>query len=260
MSRLPNDEAYSVSAPFYDLHAPRNVDQVLGFWSEVVVRQAGRPIVDVLEFGVGTGRIAIPLAAAGCRLTGTDGNQAMLDICRQKAAAAGVDIALRREWMQDFHEVECYDALVAVFWAPAFLVTDDSIRRFLIACHAALRPGGILLADVANSPAGLTSPWAGTTLSEHQQGNRRMKRLLQMTPDTLRGTVQYRELAMIWDDANPLPSGYYEDEFVLRMFSLAEFRLLLEPAGFRQAAWYGDWSHRAPLEQPAPRLILVATK
>ena len=37
--------------------------------------------------------------------------------------AAGVDISLRQEWMQDFHEVECYDALVAVFgrwnwWSP----------------------------------------------------------------------------------------------------------------------------------------------
>lgn len=43
-----------------------------------------------LEFGVGTGRLAIPLAAAGVEVHGIDNSRAMLDVMQAKPGAAGI--------------------------------------------------------------------------------------------------------------------------------------------------------------------------
>lgn len=51
----------------------------------------GEPI---LELGVGTGRIAIPLAAAGGAVYGLDLSHEMLAVAAERAAAAGVALAL----------------------------------------------------------------------------------------------------------------------------------------------------------------------
>ena len=49
--------------------------------------RAGGPVV---ELAVGTGRIAVPTAAAGIRVIGVDSSPGMLEVCRQRAELAGV--------------------------------------------------------------------------------------------------------------------------------------------------------------------------
>jgi SAM-dependent methyltransferase len=50
-------------------------------------RKIGGPLV---ELGVGTGRIAVPTAAAGVAVIGVDSSAGMLEVCRRAAEAAGV--------------------------------------------------------------------------------------------------------------------------------------------------------------------------
>jgi len=62
------------------------------------------PVVDVLadlagdgaalEFGIGTGRIAIPLAARGVRVHGIDLSEAMLARLRAKPGAANIGVTV----------------------------------------------------------------------------------------------------------------------------------------------------------------------
>jgi SAM-dependent methyltransferase len=54
-----------------------------------LAQRTGGPI---LELAVGTGRLAVPIAAAGYAVTGVDLDPAMLDRARARAAAAGVEI------------------------------------------------------------------------------------------------------------------------------------------------------------------------
>ncbi|HWV34181.1 MAG TPA: class I SAM-dependent methyltransferase [Thermomicrobiales bacterium] len=44
-------------------------------------------VLDIVEPGIGTGRIALPLAAAGHRIAGVDTSRPMLDACTAKATA-----------------------------------------------------------------------------------------------------------------------------------------------------------------------------
>ena len=50
----------------------------------------------VLDIGAGTGRAAIPLAAAGARVVAADASEAMLAEARRKAEAAGAELTFER--------------------------------------------------------------------------------------------------------------------------------------------------------------------
>src|SRR5207302_7839825 len=82
--------AYDRIARLYDPWSASVVEDVDFYVAEAV--RSGGP---VLELGVGTGRIAVPTAAAGVRVVGVDSSAGMLEVARERAEAAGVELDLR---------------------------------------------------------------------------------------------------------------------------------------------------------------------
>ena len=82
--------SYDAIAELYDPWSASVVEDVAFYLSEA--RRSGGPVV---ELGVGTGRIAVPIAADGTKVIGIDSSRAMLDICARRAALAGVELDLR---------------------------------------------------------------------------------------------------------------------------------------------------------------------
>src|SRR4051812_50153035 len=76
--------AYDSIARLYDPWS-RSVTEDVSFYVDEAVR-AGSPVV---ELGVGTGRIAVPIAAAGVRVIGVDASAGMLEVCREHAETGG---------------------------------------------------------------------------------------------------------------------------------------------------------------------------
>lgn len=72
-------------AAVYDRWVPASGDAV-----EFLAARAGQG--PILELGVGTGRVALPLAARGLPVTGVDVSPAMLDRLRAKPGAEGVTV------------------------------------------------------------------------------------------------------------------------------------------------------------------------
>lgn len=115
-----------------------------------LAHEAGGPI---LELGVGSGRLAIPLALAGHAVVGIDRDRAML----QRARTAWEDIRghLEQDRMR-LHEGDYLTlrpesrfglALIAV--NTFLLAEDDDERRAILATmFASLRPGGIAVVEV----------------------------------------------------------------------------------------------------------------
>lgn len=102
----------------------------------------------VLEAGVGTGRLMIPLMEAGIDMEGFDASPDMLAICAARASARGLDPRLTRARMQDF----AYDRAFAAIIVPAssFILVDDFDEALAVLdrFRAHLAPGGLLLMDV----------------------------------------------------------------------------------------------------------------
>src|SRR2546421_744752 len=80
----PNERLDDALARLYDVDLqqdPRDLDLYFAV--------AGRTGGPILELGIGSGRIAVPLAAAGYRVTGVDLDPAMLRRARERAARGG---------------------------------------------------------------------------------------------------------------------------------------------------------------------------
>lgn len=139
------DSAYDAIARLYDPWS-RSVTEDVAFYVEEA-RQAGGPVV---ELGVGTGRIAIPTALADVRVIGVDSSSGMLDVCRERAVAAGVEelVDLRLGDLRDPPVTERADLVTCPFRAFLHLSSDHERLQALGAAREILRPGGRLVFDV----------------------------------------------------------------------------------------------------------------
>ena len=138
--------AYDSIARLYDPWS-RSVVEDVSFYVEEASRAAPGPIV---ELGVGTGRIAVPVAAAGISVIGVDSSAGMLDICREAAELAGVSTLLDLR-LGDYSSppvAEPVSLVLCPFRAYLHLHSDEQRLEALRAAHDLLVPGGRLVFDV----------------------------------------------------------------------------------------------------------------
>jgi ubiquinone/menaquinone biosynthesis C-methylase UbiE len=110
----------------------------------VLARVPGGPQAWLLETGIGTGRIAAPFAAAGCRYTGLDSSPAMLARCRGrfgKAAGPRADLVLGDMRRLPFPDGR-FDAVLA---ASVYRVAAPWQMAAAEASRVLARPGVICL-------------------------------------------------------------------------------------------------------------------
>lgn len=133
-------------AAYYD-HAYRDRADDVEFYRGVA-RRLGGP---VLELGVGTGRVAVPVASDGVEVVGVDLNPAMLARARERAKEAGLPrgrLSLRRGDLRDFSLGRRFPLITAPFNALLHLYEPDDFRRCFERVRAHLAPGGRFVFDV----------------------------------------------------------------------------------------------------------------
>jgi SAM-dependent methyltransferase len=131
-------DEYAAFAAIYDDWASHMTEDV-PFYLELV-READGPVV---ELAVGNGRVAVPVAReTGKRIIGIDRSPAMLELAREKAAEAGVDLELHEGDMRDFELDEPAALVYCPFRALLHLPTWTDKRRVFERVSAALAPGG----------------------------------------------------------------------------------------------------------------------
>ncbi|MEH0938085.1 class I SAM-dependent methyltransferase [Micromonospora psammae] len=211
----------------YDVECPWGRDD--DFFLSMVGETPG---VRVLDFGCGTGRLALGLAAAGHVVTGVDPARACLDAARAKPGAERVT------WIEGGAEVlpvHAYDVAVMTSHVAQFLVTDGEWAGALGALRRALVDGGRLVFD-SRDPA--DRRWERWNPVE----SRRRLRL----PDG--GEVE------VWTDVTAVEGGlvhfsrHYRfpdrelrSDAVLRFRTEEELRGSLAAAGFRVQRIHGGW-------------------
>jgi SAM-dependent methyltransferase len=189
--------------------------------------RAGSPVV---ELGVGTGRIAVPTAAAGIRVIGVDSSPGMIEVCRERAELAGVAerLDLRLGELEAPPVEERVGLVTCPFRSYLHLLDDEARLRSLGAVNDLLVPGGRFVFDVF-------APGADDIAETHG-------RWLEREP----GIYERAD----WDSrARTLTlsvrgeSG--ETSLVLAWLTNDEWRSLLERAGFQVVGCYG-WFDRRP--------------
>lgn len=146
MSRLRGEASpYDAIAGLYDPWS-RSVVEDVGFY----VEEAHRARPPVVELGVGTGRVAIPVAAAGIPVIGVDSSAGMLAVCRERAELAGVagTLDLRLGDLRRPPVEERVELVICPFRSLLHLEAEDDRRTALEAAFELLEPGGRLVFDV----------------------------------------------------------------------------------------------------------------
>lgn len=132
--------------------APRFYDAIMGAnasgdWLDYYLRHTQNRS-RVLELACGTGKLAIPLAAAGRHVTGLDLSPEMLALARAKASERGVDITWILGDMSDFEVPDAFDTVIVATQSLSSLHDRSQHEGFFRCVKRALAHGGTLLLEL----------------------------------------------------------------------------------------------------------------
>lgn len=239
---------YEQFAEFYD-HVPLYRDRPDVDFFVGLAREAGG---DVLEVACGSGRVLIPCARAGATLVGVDLSAGMLAQARTHLASEATDVQARVTLVQgDMRALDLrrrFALITLPFRGFQHLMTPADQREALRRFKAHLAPGGLLVLDLFNpsipflgderftmhpmvEPA-FTMPDGRTVVRSYRIASRDYAHQSQVVEFTFAITH---------------PDGRTEqttEQFAIRYTFRYELEYLLECAGFRVEAIYGDYSRR----------------
>jgi SAM-dependent methyltransferase len=230
-------EAYS---RFYDLdYAEFDADLHL---IEQFALHCGSPI---LELGCGTGRLLIPLAGSGYKVTGVDVSEAMLAVARRKVLANGLDsrVALLRQDMRELEIDTRFNLAFAAINSFLHMMTAGDQTAALLRIRQHLNPGGVLLLDLFHPDPGRLLDARGQVvldkvLTDPDTGHRLMK----FRTEVVDLEQQMIHTTLILDEVDL--EGRVERtlfSYPLRYLGRGELELLLRHAGFEIEAVYGSY-------------------
>ena len=214
---------YDEIARLYDPWS-RSVVEDVSFYVDEAVRSGG----PVLELGVGTGRIAIPIAAVGIQVVGVDLSEGMLAVARERADLAAVAVDLRHGDMRDPPVEGVFPLIVIPFRTLLHMESDIDRRAVLRVVARLLAPGGRFVFDVF-------TPGAKDIADTHARWVEREPGIWERAD---------------WDEETRtlilrVRGGAAESEMSLAWLSVPEWRELLWDEGFAVDAVYG-WFNRRP--------------
>ncbi len=251
---------YDGIAELYDGYPGNYLEDVLFFVGEA--KEIGSP---VLEVGVGTGRLALCLAAAGLDVVGIDSSAAMLRVLARKrdgiAELAGRVRAVAAD-MRAFALRRRFGMAIVAFRTFLYMLTRSDQRRALRAIRRHLRPGGRLVMSFFVPP--------GELIAKGRTERGEMTRFA--APDGEGEVAAYdwtefvprwqrvvSHITYEWSDGRGREARRLDRELVARYVFPGEVPTLLENCGYRVVAAYGDFDRR-PLGEESREQIWVAER
>jgi SAM-dependent methyltransferase len=227
-------------ASAYDsMYADKDYERECDLVEEAFRRFADGPVRTVLDLGAGTGNHALPLARRGYEVAGVDLSGEMVEVAREKARDAGLDVSFEQGDLRTASLGRRFDAVLLMFAVLGYQRTNADVRAALENARAHLRPGGALIFDLWYGPGVLSEP----------------PEARQRTIETPEGPL-VRTVTSELDVRSQLCTVHYglsgagrdaEETHVMRFFFPAELELFLEAAGFELAALtaFGDLDREA---------------
>lgn len=243
---------YDPLSDLYDLEYSHDYD--LPFWLSLAARESG----PLLEWGAGTGRLAVPLAAAGHDVTAVELSEKMVERGKEKGGAV--------EWivgdMRTAKPKRLYGLAVCAFNSFLCLTSVDDALAFLRNAREYLAPGGLLGIEVsAFSPEELVDPPGGPDLRHdftRELANGRLDRFSVSRYDAATQLMHMRLFYERYGVSGALESRSAH-ELTIRIVGRSELNLMLQVAGFEVEAVYGGFEGE-PFTSTSDHLIVLARK
>lgn len=247
------DHVYDQWADIYDLQVPPKGD--IPFY----LGQAEGVEGLILELTAGTGRVSIPLAQAGHRVVGLDRSRGMLERLREKLRALPPalrgNVRLVRGDMRKFSFKERFELILIPYNAFLHLLTQEEQLRVLENLRDHLAPRGKGIIDLFSfDPVKAAINYTYDLSAENPITQETIHRYSLIERDMSR---QRARITHLYDLVGPdgtvrRRSVRHEIRYVFRY----EMELLLEKAGLRLGAIYGDYD-ACLYEKDSPQMIFV---
>ena len=250
--------AHYEDAAYYDLTYRRRRHDVRFY--EEMAEEYGDP---VLELGVGTGRVALPLVRKGFRVTGVEPVPAMLARAKEKLAALPAEArercTLRAGDARKIRLKKRYPLVTAPFNVIMHLYTRQELERFFATVHAHLAPRGRFVFDVLTPDlrALVRNPgrlYRGPSLT-HPVSGQRYDYFEAFEYDFVR---EVQLVSMVFQNRSDL-GDLKTLPLSQRQFFPQELEALLHYNGFAIEHLWGDFT-RGPLEDDSESQVLVVRK
>jgi SAM-dependent methyltransferase len=209
----------------------------------------------VLEIGCGTGRVTIPLAAAGVDIIGLDVSGSMLEEAERKADEQGLKLTWVEADGRSFDLGRSFALIIMPFNTLQFFRDAASLEQIFNRVRTHLRPDGRFVFDVFN-------PQVAFLVADPAK---RYERARYSDPHgggevVLEETREYIADRQVVRSTRYYHIGVRRDYSIrsleLRCFFPCELELLLKHHGFRLLAKYGDFDG-SPLSGGSPKQICV---
>ena len=239
---------YDTLAELYDLEYDHDYD--VDFW-RAVARGEGSPLV---EWGAGTGRLALPLAGEGFGVTAVEISRPMAE--RGRAKGGGV------EWVVgDMRGLELerrYRLAICGFNSFLCLLTVDGALAFLRNAHRHLEPGGLLGIEVS---AFSTAELAGGSQIQHdltrQTRSGRLERFSATRYDPATRRMEMMLFYELYEEGSMIRKSAHD--LCIRVTHRDELELMLRLAGFGVEAVYGGFEGET-FDSYSDHLIVLARR
>jgi SAM-dependent methyltransferase len=136
---------------YYTATYAQRIDDV-AFYVDLARRAGG----SVLEYGVGNGRVALPIARHGVAVVGVDHSAPMLADLRSRLRSEPADVRrlvrVVRGDMRTLRLRERFPLVIAPFNAVLHLYARSDVEGFLARVRDHLTPGGRFVADLSTPP------------------------------------------------------------------------------------------------------------
>lgn len=231
-----------LNAEEYDaLHDPGTTEACV----DLIAELAGDG--DVLELAIGTGRIALPLAERGLRISGFDASPEMLKILEGKPGGSNIET-----WIADMASFDLerkYDFAFLVFNTLYNITAQkDQVACFQqVANH--LRPGGRFLVE-AFMPNRESFENNQAVRTKHVSFDSVWLEAVQHDPVAQTLNYQRIRITETGTQLKPLPMRYVWP---------AELDLMAQIAGLRPVAHWGGWQ-KQPLTASSDMYVIVYEK
>lgn len=242
-------------AHYYDAddgQLSEDIPTILGF-----AQKTGGP---VLELGVGTGRLALPVAEAGYSVTGLDSSPQMLALARHHIAEAKLEdrITLLEADFRDFTLDTRFGLAYSGFNSFLHLIETRDQVAALRCWRRHLRADGLLVIDVHNPQMAQLAAADGALSYADAWVDEDSGHLVQ----------KFYASETCLSDQVTLVRRFYDEHtaqglqrtsitFSTRVLFRRELELLLLYAGYSEIRFYGDHA-LLPWEPDSPRIIAVA--
>lgn len=200
----------------------------------------------VLDLGCGPGRHAVELARRGYDVTGVDLSEFLLDKARSRAEAEGVEVEWIRADMREFVRAETFDIVVSLFHSLGYFEDPEDDLRVFRNCHRSLKPGGILVLDMAGKEV-VAQGYEATSFHDLEDGSVLVERH-EVVDDWNR--IDNRWFLIRGDEARTF-------RFRVTLYSGRELKDRLARAGFSTIRLYGDLGG-GDYDLEAERLVAAA--